>query len=290
MKHGESLQSEPIKETGYPTNTPEAPRLPDNLEFKYWEMRPNIKTLYRKVGSWHGTGRLEDNGATDVLKGICDAREIIPHQDSWDPTLKTTKTISATKIRPYATHYSDMHLQQNPGELLYKDPRKINLATRRRLRTALGVIRHLLYIRRQILKAAPEWIERKTGRPVGDKETWELVKQFFLGNLRSNISGDYPILIGLQHNAFETIKTAGYLSTSEVRTDKPIPIEKASHIEVPLKYMEQTERLLHEGGVPILVLPREFGERYSSEFSTKELLTGRCFEEDKYPISNQKMP
>lgn len=283
MEHGdgELLQPQPIKETGSPANTPEAPRLTDNLESKYWEMRPNIKRLYQKVGLWHGTGMFEDNGATDVLKGICDAREIRPHQDSWDPKMKTTKTISATKIRPYAVFYSDMHLQPNSDELLYKDPRKVNVATQISFRNALSVLRHALYIRQLISKEGPRWIERKTGRPVEDREGKELMKQFFRGNLRSTTPGDYPILIGLERNAFEPIKIAGYLSVSEVRTDKPIPIDKITHIEVPLKYMEQTEGLLHERGVPIPVFPREFGERYGSEFSIKELLTGSCFQEDK---------
>lgn len=102
--------------------------------------------------------------------------------------------------------------------------------------------------------------------------------QFFLGNLRSNIPGDYPILIGLEHNSFKPIKTARYLSTTEFRSDKPIIMDKITHIEVPLKYVEQTEGLLREKSVSILVLPREFGERYSSEFSIKELLTGSCFQ------------
>lgn len=161
-----SREVTPTSHDGKAEKSEDIPKLPTDLETRYWSEKQQIKDIYRRVGLWHGTGRFEDNGVTDVLRGICHAREISLHQDSWDPNLKTTKTVSATKIRPYAAHYSDIHLQPDPGELFYKDSRKINLATQRRLRTLLGLLRHTLYLRRQIPKAAPEWIERKTGRPM----------------------------------------------------------------------------------------------------------------------------
>ncbi len=260
----------------------EKPILPPALEIQYLEQRDRIKQIYREVELWHGTGRYADSGAVDVLVGIVDTQEIRPHQDIWDGTLKTTKTISATKIRPYAVTYADIHLQPTEGELLFKDPRKwgglIKRLTAPHILSLIRDARYFLHQRQEAIK----WMENKTGQQIitrngikGKVDAWRQAANF--GKLRSAIPGDYPILIGLLPNAFEPIKTAGYIGATERRTNQPIQITKINHLEVPLKYIEQTKVLLQDRGIFIPVLPREFGERYSTEFTQREIVTGEGF-------------
>lgn len=220
------------------TNNKEKPILPPDLEIQYLEQKDKIKQMYRGVGLWHGTGRYADSGAADVLAGIVDTQEIRPHQDIWDGTLRTTQTISATKIRPYAVTYADIHLQPVEGELLFKDPRKwgglIKRLTAPHILSLIRDGRYLLGQRQEAIK----WMENKTGQQIitrngikGKVDAWRQAANF--GKLRSAILGDYPILVGLVPNAFEPIKTAGYIAATEVRTDQPIPITKINHLEVP---------------------------------------------------------
>lgn len=266
--------------------SPEKPKLPPDLETQYWHQREKIKALYRGVKLWHGTGRYEDNGDIDVLTGIINARAINPHEDFGDGTLRATDTTSTTSMRPYAIMYSDMHLKSD-SDLLYNDPRSGHWG--RYVQKLIS--RHLLSLGRDVpylasiyRKKAPKWIERKTGSTVKEKGVALLWKGFNFGSSRSSIPGDYPILIGLVPNAFEPIKTAAHIAaTTELRTDKPIPIEKINHVEVPIKDVKQTEVLLNEKGINIPVLARELGERYSTEFTDRELLTGEGFAEKSYP-------
>lgn len=255
----------------------EISRFPAGLEVRYQSEKERIRELYRKVWAWHGTGRYEDNPPRDILSGIADSKEISLHQDVWDGTLKTTETISATKSRPYATLYSDMHIQQGmEADLLFKDHRKLYLG-KQTARHILSFFRHAPYLWSQRIPSI-EWMERKIGQKIEEKG---LLNAFRFGSLRSGIVGDYPILIGLTHDAFEPIKTAGYIGATEVRTNKPISIDKITHVEVPLKYMEHASTLLEKYGISIPVLIRELGERYSAEFTDKELVTGKGFAEGK---------
>lgn len=254
-------------------NPTEKPKLSADLEARYQTEKERIAALYRNVWVWHGTGRYDQakNGPVDLLQGVLSAGLIKPHLDVWDGSEKV-ETTSATVNRPYATTYSDIHLQEDRSDLLFKDKRKLHL-----LRQTLPHLPSLLWHSRRLLRQreeAKEWMERHTGQEIQGK-VWKNATRF--GKLRSKISGDYPILIGFKKDAFEPIKTAGYIQATEVRTDKPITLDKINHMEVPLKYVQETELLLQANGVSIEVLPREFGERYSTEFRTNDLISGKAF-------------
>lgn len=276
MAEGESL----------PTNGNhnfESLELSTDLESRYQSERDSIRDFYSKVWVWHGTGRFEQDkeGFTDILAGILEAGEIRPYQDIWDGTLRTTETISATWVRPYAAFYADMHLRPDE-KLQFKDPRKFNILKMSApdIKTILkkgsalaSLLKNLSYIRKQ-KQAAKDWMERKTGQQV-ESNIWGQAARF--GTLKSQTPGDYPILIGFTDKAFEPIITAQYIAATEVRAAVPIPLNNITHIEVPLDHLTETEELLKSKNITIPVIPREFGERYSTEFSDQELLTGKGF-------------
>jgi hypothetical protein len=254
------------------------PSLPRELEIEYRKQREQIKQLYRNVWVWHGTGRYDRRGDTtvDVLGEIVSPDEeghprgFLPHKDVWAGNEQ--ETISATVTRPYATLYSDMHFVQGAEEMVFKDKRRLQLA-RRTAPHALSLIRRLPHILRQRQTAA-KWMEEKTGEKV-EGNIWKAAIKF--GSRRSTLPGDYPILVGFKPGAFEPISVPGYIAATEVRTDKPISLDHVSHFEVPLRNVAETIAFFEEKGIAVPILPREFGERYSSEFTDEEIVTGKGF-------------
>lgn len=269
----------------------EKPTLPSNLEAEYRAQRRNIKDVYRGAWLWHGTGRyLQDGPQTiDVLSGIARSRQIEPHQDTWDATLKQSATVSATWMRPYAVYYSDMHLSKSGEDLLFRDSRSghwgkyVKQLTARFVPSLIRASSHLYKQKEH----ARRWMQQRVGQTLEGEKLWKQAWNF--AHLRSTIPGDYPILVALKHDAFVPIKTADYIAATEKRTDLPIDVNNVNHIEVPLKNLAETEQALKGSGILIPVIAREFGERFSSEFTDRELLTGEGFAEAAYPIPQERL-
>ncbi|HVT01207.1 MAG TPA: hypothetical protein VHE53_03165 [Patescibacteria group bacterium] len=247
------------------------PKLSPELEARYLGERDRIKDLYGRVWMWHGAGRFdrpEGHDVVDVLAGIADAKELRPNRDVWNGS-EEVETISATKNRAYATYYSDMHIQEG-SDLEFKDKRATNIGRLTLIMHASplylpSLILNMRNVARQIGEGH-KWIRRHTGRGAAEKDNHRDLTRF--AGIRSEIPGDYPILLGLKYGTFEPMKTARYLKASEVRTDKPISVDNLTHMEVPLRNVSETKDLLRQKGVEIPIIPREFGERFSTEFSS----------------------
>jgi hypothetical protein len=165
-----------------------------------------------------------------------------------------------------------MHFVKGEEELVMKDTRDLRKVYRT-IPQVLSLARNLPHILRQ-REIAAKWMEEKTGEKV-DGNVWRAATKF--SSRRSTIPGDYPILVGFKHAAFKPIPVPQYIAATEVRTDQPISLDKVNHFEVPMRNVETTTALLEANGITIPVLPREFGERYSSEFSDEEILSGQGF-------------
>lgn len=256
-----------------PSSSVEGAKFPQELEQAYLGERSRIQNLYRKVWVWHGSGRLrQENGeVVDNLTAILDTGALNPYHDVWNGS-REVDSVSATVSRPYAVVYSDIHIREGSSDLLYKDKRKLHL-----LRQTISHLPSLLRHSRRLLRQkseAREWMGKHTGQEI-DQNVWGTATKF--GKLRSITPGDYPILFAIKHGAFEPMSTAGYIRATEVRTDKPIPLTQINHIEVPLKYVDETQELLHSRGVDIPVVVRELGEKYQSEFNDKDVVSGKGF-------------
>lgn len=268
------------------------PKPSDKIERLYQEQRMRIKGLYRQVDQWHGTGRFGRAGQADMLRGIAQARQLTPSDDSWDVTKGEQSTISLTHIRPYAGGYADMHSVKGE-ELQYKDPRsnpkwfllEIQKFTSLNPRASLSEVRHITSLLLKASKEGHKWIANKTGDESSEGKSIKTFVDFM--ERRSSVPGNYPILIGVKHGAFEPIKVALYGAVSEERSDKPIHIENLTHMEVPLAHLQETRQILDEYGINLPVIPRELGERYSSEFSDREIMAGEGFNEAEYPTPKE---
>ncbi len=90
------------------------------------------------------------------------------------------------------------------------------------------------------------------------RNVWDV---FCLG---SDISGNYPILIGVK-NIDSQIKLDKPMSQYEVRASKLINIANISHVEVPYDKQDEVRKLLHKHDVKLPVTSIELGEYVSSK-------------------------
>lgn len=266
---------------------PEPSKDSAELEGRYTEQRQRIKSLYGDVDVWHGSGRYELNEAgeiADILEGVVAAGALNTHKDGWDTSLGETETISTTSMRPYAAGYADMH-QQEGEQLEYQDSRSnpawIMKAVRRRTlqspAAALSFVKNIGRLKSKISGGdAHDWIARKTGdsQAAGDQKASAFLHR------RSSIPGNYPILWGIKPDAFDPVKTAKFVEKTEKRADTPIALNSVTHVEVPFAHIPETQEVFDRHGITVPIIPRELGERYSSEFSDRELITGSGFKKE----------
>lgn len=271
------IASPSVSEIG--TLSEKSPHLPVELEQKYLESRDQIKSIYQEVGLWHGMGRYRKKGDLDNLADIAEKGEIVPRLDHFDS--KPVQSISLTKLRPWASIYADMHEERGHNDLVFKDDRKTYVG-RLTLTQFPNLVRHARTLRRNGKTHARKWVESKIGEELSGPDARKRVRNF--AHERTIVQGDYSILVGVKHDAFTPLQTAKYLQPTETRTDEPIKVDEITHIEVPLKFVEATKEILESHGLERLpVLPREFGERFQSEFTDEDLITGKGFAEPDFP-------
>ena len=97
------------------------------------------------------------------------------------------------------------------------------------------------------------------------RDVWDI---FCLG---SDISGNYPILIGIK-SLDSQLKLEKPMRYYEVRADKRIDIANISHIEVPRDKQDEMRELLLSYGIDIPVTSIELGECASAQKRFTELL------------------
>ena len=241
----------------------------DTSSLEKFKLQENftIAQLYSEVEAWQGTGRFQyrDEKVVDVLAAIIDAGGLMPQVDG------DRKIISTTEYRPYAGVYADVH--QPVGEELYfqyHDSRywgdKIRERTLKYGRGSLHTFRPLKGLQTEI-----NWI-KKRNRHIPRNPL------FFLSpyRLRSDISNNYSILIGIRNIQQETLPVPKFIGLHEKQYSQLIPLETL-HIEVPQMHLEETQKYLLSRGVRIPLIAREDGERYSSQFSEESLITGNPF-------------
>ncbi len=259
-------------------------------EFKsYSEYFPIIEQCYKNASYWHGTGRLhyshtensryETNGKTgylDILDSIINMGGITPHSDNWFKRIerKDFDTISFTPCRMYVKLYAGLHLYEK-DQLVYEFG-----TTKFWFRTIICVQtfykKFLVYIftgtfyrilTRANNKNAREWM----GAVRSDMQKKSM--SIFRGHLlRSDIPGNYPIIIGINKSGLDIISYNSGMERFEARTRKSILIKDMTHIEVPLCKVEETKEFLKQKNCTLMVIPIEFSELYCSNRSLQELL------------------
>lgn len=225
---------------------------------------------------WHGTGRWQhgEHGTVDVLKSLCDTAGLKPARDVYavfgGSDQHIIHSVSVCRSRMVARSYADMH------GLGWKEKNRYGDAL-----TWTSYYYSLFYARLFTVDGVKMLRRWKTWRTLSHDEngdnTWgkKVNKQardvwdiFCLG---SDISGNYPILIGVK-SLDSQLKLEKPMSHYEVRADKRIGVANISHIEVPRDKQDEMRELLLSYGIDIPVTSIELGECASAQKRFTELL------------------
>jgi len=225
---------------------------------------------------WHGTGRWQhgEHGTVDVLKSLCDTAGLKPARDVYavfgGSDRHIVHSVSLCRSRMVARSYADMH------GLGWKEKNRYGDAL-----TWTSYYYSLFYARLFTVDGVKMLRRWKTWRTLSHDEngdnTWgkKVNKQardvwdiFCLG---SDISGNYPILIGVK-SLDSQLKLEKPMSHYEVRADKRIGVANISHIEVPRDKQDEMRELLLSCGIDIPVTSIELGECVSIQKRFTELL------------------
>lgn len=270
--------------------------IPSDLKQEYEGRRAEMEKLYGEAAYWHGTGRKQHrNGELDILDGILEDGGLVPSQDPYDLKTGVVETISLSDRRPYSALYAKMHLTDTEN-LGYEYMDRMfwgNIFIRNTILEAIGRTRfeRLKKAGGFAIRALRDYIKegknpiyllslRKNSREWFSKVRSEKPRVSLnrVSTVRSDIPGNYPILIGVREDAFTPAKTAKYIAMYEVRVDTPISIGGFTHIEVPHAHVQETQDYLTQKGKGnLLVVAMELGGVNSSQFSPQQLVEGNPF-------------
>ncbi len=236
---------------------------------------PRLRELYGQAWRWHGTGRYHhhDDTVIDVLGEIIGQDGLVPHEDIYDYTRGVSHSTSTSKTRTYATLYAQLHFEW--GKRL-RNPLQTKVAWFYYLgSTAIEAAKHdpRLFSKKfreqiNLSKKGSEHFHKKytKGKVLG--------KDMMQGGV-SDISGNYPILIGIREGAFQEAAIAPVLRKHESRSEAPISLTEFTHIEVPTDKVQEVSDLLQakgKGDVPIF--PIEWGEEFCKSLPQSFLKDG----------------
>ena len=251
----------------------------------YAESASFIEKIYNEVGYWHGTGRyqyahsaatryesLDTNTTTDLFKSIIQEGGLRPHNEPWLRKIQkiSMPTVSLSPFRMYAKLYAGLYLYEKDAlgyqfgttKIWFRVFLRIQMVNRNFLKFLFekGLFR---LARPSTFRNAKLWVcsIRKDGKN----------SNLLHGHLiRSDIRGNYPILIGIK----KTISLMPFnpgMERLEARTSASIRFEDITHIEVPLINLPNTKALLNIHNIDLPVLPIEYGECFCSTKSLAEL-------------------
>ncbi|MFZ1019606.1 MAG: hypothetical protein WAN61_01245 [Minisyncoccia bacterium] len=255
---------------------------------EYQKYLPLINEKYKELFYWHGTGRFhyhhanesryeekDQNQYVDIIESIL-GNGLTPH---FDPFIKVNgqyiKTISLTKYRMHARLYSGVHRYKDNFSLYEFGTTKywlylfVILVTieiiKHPTKNARDFVKNVFNKRgRSSLRQWPEAIKKTEGM-----SDLSLLKAY---KWHSDIIGNYPILFGIKKDEIKGLQIGQFLDSLETRTPQTISIENFTHMEVPLDRVREMEKLLQSKNIKLIVIPMEFGEVYSSQFSVQKLI------------------
>lgn len=231
-------------------------------------------SVIRHARLWHGTGRYQysSDEVVDVLSQIMISGGLRPVPDAYAIMLggEHMTSISATPLRIIARSYADIHgkgaLEEDRfGSSMwwvsyYYGSFYAQLFTK-----------HIFTIARQYKKwheaTSNTQGERTWGKKVNTKakHVWDV---FGLG---SDITDNYPILLGIKHQA-DLAAIPDAIAKTEVRLNRAVDLHDFTHIEVPEAKVTETEAIIGRSGHSIRVFPIELGEYVASKQSIDSLL------------------
>ncbi|MFC1616407.1 hypothetical protein ACFL21_04655 [Patescibacteria group bacterium] len=265
-----------------------------------------IRDIYSRVGYWHGTGRfrysgdkyrdaerLRDGEIIDVLKSIM-RDGLLPQYDPLNKFFKTgcKITSSLSHQRMYASMYAKNYNEASQ-ELEFEFGNPYAWWLKYIFRTAVVDMfgkfcfsKFLWKLGRVALKQFKQkyfndygdeevdiykWITyvNKEFTPTDSEDPFENCFDFLrvMAGVRSDIEGNFPVLIGLSSKDLDLLPTSRKdLKAFESRIAHNI--RKFTHIEVPLANIEETRSLIVEVAPDLInlpIIPFEDGELFCAQ-------------------------
>lgn len=252
-----------------------------NLSTAYRRYLPDIKKAYGEAYYWHGTGRFHYhvNGESkyhseitheidDVLVSIIKSKGLLPKYDFWTKI----RSISFTKNRIYARAYAEFHQDENtPISYVFGSTNFWFwiLATKQLWTGSIVAnIRNVIknFGNKDFKKDFCKWASY-----VQSDKRKQLVSMFTFYKLRSSISDNYGLIFGVKKEHIKEIRYHSLIERFESRCDHLVGFDKMTHLEVPLKNLEETLAILRKNRIKLPVLPIELCEIYLNSLDFRGL-------------------
>lgn len=208
----------------------------------YSQYLPLLEKCYEQAVYWHGTGHyhyrhpndtrygaVEHIDIVNVLESILSNRGLNGHQDLWvQINSHFKKTVSVAPSRMHARLYAHIHLYKGVWlDYVFGGTRFwmgffFFLATRALLVQPGPGGREFLkqtVLNRNFLKRARIW-----ANAICNMDAYKVIPWWRAYDLRSDIEGNHPVLIGLTKDAVSGDGVVPFLRQFEVRVAKRIPL------------------------------------------------------------------
>lgn len=247
---------------------------------------PKIKELYRDSKFWHGTGRYQytriassryskiNHGNTyDILDSIISSNGLKPHSEPWlrKMTGISLDTVSLSAYRMYAKLYAGLYLCENET-LSYEYG---NAKTWFRILFLVQILDSgfLTFVFSKSffkLVSFSSYSDAKKWVASLRKDTDQKFSLYNAYKIRSDIPNNFSVLIGIKNIPIVHFNKS--MERLEQRTKEKITLSQITHIEVPLKNIEETSIYLKSKNINLELIPLEYGERYCREIPFKLLV------------------
>lgn len=259
------------------------------LKHTYQSHLPDMQQRYMQAAYWHGTGRyhyynpndsryegVKSEHVVDVLESIVARGGLSAHQDLWVRINGAPlKTVSLSPTRMHSRLFAHVHLCDGEWlEYVFGGTRfwtGILFAL-----VVKDLVSHTSSSRRNMLKQA-----MCSGSFLQNAYTWAgavrnrrdtLPPVWRAYDLRSDITGNHPVLFGLKKEATRTTGAIPFLQQLEVRVPGLIPLEHFTHVEVPQARVEEVRSLFLSNHISLPVIPLEVGELHCSNMPLSKLI------------------
>lgn len=251
---------------------------------EYLMQLPELINLYSQAGYWHGTGRYQYNDKhteiVDRFSNILQCGGLVPHRDDWDQGVGVTESISLALPRMYGRLYASIHTPNGGTTNNELGARTLwgyyffGVSWFQGLLEYPPSLQLLLTfdywkIGESVIPNYPEKILSWGSKIMKNPETF--YKVFTQG---TDIETNYPILIGIKSSGLKCEPSSKFVRVYERRISSPIGYPNMTHLEVPMKHLEETRQLMKtHGWNNIPLLPLEWGDEYCREFHFTELVS-----------------
>ncbi len=230
------------------------------------------------AGYWHGTGRYQyghdgeskfsgTNGrVVDVLRRIIADGGLTPHFDPYLPSgAPGGRTVSVAHSRMYARLYAQYH-QDGRADLQYQYGSPTTWL--RIISARMGALRgaHIF------LDSARNGVSPSLNRWASSFHSAPNLLKVSDGSQRSDIAGNYGILFGIRYGALNEVPINASSGLLEARSATPIGFDRMTHVEVPLRAVDEVKALFKKHRVRLPVFAMEDVEAFVSRYGTERQL------------------